>query len=99
MTLIIDTGADPMQGAWGVDLCGTIADAAADAAGPGSTPEQIAIETARLVIARLWIPKKPETVRALLVRLWPLIAPIATTAPDSFDRILTEFAERATEFR
>lgn len=94
----VDTGVTPTK--WGhIDTATIIANAAADAAGYNATPEEIGIELARLVIARLWESKKTETVRRHLCTLWPIIAPLATTAPDAFDRILTEFAERATEFR
>jgi len=95
----IDTG-DTRATNWGqIDTAAIIANAAADAAGYDATPEQIGIELAHLVVKRLWESKKPETVRRHLCSLWPIIAPLATTSPDAFDRILTEFAERATEFR
>lgn len=99
-TFQIDTGDSFDLGrAFGVDVANVIATAAADNAGEFATPEQVAIEAAKLIVARIWEGKKPETVRRNLLRLWPLIAPMAETAPDSFDKILTEFAERATEFR
>ena len=94
----IDTGTSHTN--WGyIDTAQIIADAAADAAGHNATPEEIGIELARLVIAQLWKSKKPETVRRHLCKLWPIIAPLARTSPDAFDRILQEFSERSNEFR
>jgi hypothetical protein len=88
-----------MAGYGRIDTAQIIADAAADAAGPDATPEEIGIELAKLIAMQLWEVKKPETVRRKFCTLWPIIQPLATTAPDSFDQILTEFAERANEFR
>lgn len=98
MTFAIDTGAG--QTNWGhLDTATIIANAAADAAGHSATAEEIGIETAHLIIARIWESKKPETVRRHLCTLWPIIAPLAITSPDAFDRILQEFSERSNEFR
>jgi hypothetical protein len=90
---------DGMSGYGRIDAAQIIMDAAEDAAGDNSTPEAIAMEAVPLIISKFWDAKKPETVRRHLLSLWPIIAPMATTAPDSFDKILSEFAERATEFR
>lgn len=99
MTSFTIEQSNPMQGYGKIDRAAVLADAAADAAPPNATPEEIGIEVAKLVIAQIWSGKKPETVRRHLCGLWSIIAPLAETAPDSFDAILTEFAERATDFR
>ena len=94
----IDTG-ERINVGWEVRVAEIIADTAADRAGPNATAEEIAMQAVPLIIRKFWDAKKPETVRAHLLKMWPLIAPMATAAPDSFDKILTEFAERASEFR
>ena len=102
MTFQIDTGSnfeDPNKGAWRVNVAEIIMDAASDAAGDNATPEEIAMHAVPLIVAKFWDAKKPETVRAHLLKMWPIIAPMAYAAPDSFDTILTEFAERSTTFR
>lgn len=97
---VIDTGVeDRMRGYGRIDGAQIIMDAAQDAAGDNATPEEIAISAVPLIVSKFWDAKKPETVRRHLLSLWPIIAPMATTAPDSFDRVLSEFTERATEFR
>lgn len=100
MPFEIDTGdRDGMAGYGRIDSAQIIMDAAADAAGFNATPEKIAMHAVPMIVSKFWDAKKPETVRRHLLSLWPIIAPMATTAPDSFDRVLSEFAERATEFR
>jgi len=100
MQFEIDTGDhDPMRGYGRIDAAQIIMDAAADAAGQDSTEEEIAIRAVPLITAKFWKAKKPETVRAHFLKLWTIIAPMAHTAPDSFDAILTEFAERSSTFR
>lgn len=97
-SFMIDTG-DTQTGGWKVNVAEIIMDTAGDIAGENATPEEIAIAAVPLIVAKLWDAKKPETVRSHLLKMWPIIAPMAQTAPDSFDKILTEFAERASEFR
>ena len=95
----IDTGDTHSPTGWKVNVAEIIMDTASDRAGENATPEEVAIAAVPLIVAKLWDAKKPETVRAHLVKMWPIIAPMATTAPDSFDAILTEYAERSLTFR
>lgn len=102
MTFQIDTGTgldDPNRGAWRVNVAEIIMDSASDAAGPDATAEEIAMHAVPLIVAKFWSAKKPETVRAHMLKMWPVIAAMAHTAPDSFDEILQEFAERSNDFR
>ena len=99
MTFQIDTGTERTPTGWKVNVAEIIADTAADNAGENATPEEMAIAAVPLILAQIVNPVKPETVRRHLIKLWPLIEPMAETAPDSFDQILTEFAERASTFR
>lgn len=98
-SFVIDTGDTHESVGWKVNVAEIIMDTAEDAAGPNATAEEIAMHAVPLIVAKFWDAKKPETVRAHLVKLWPIIAPMAHTAPDSFDKILSEFAERSTTFR
>ena len=95
----IDTGDTHQSGGWKVNVAEIIMDTASDIAGENATQEEIAIAAVPLIVAKFWDAKKPETVRAHLLKMWPIIAPMATTAPDSFDRILQEYAERSNTFR
>ena len=95
----IDLGTDRPRNLGALDVVNIMADAAYDAAGPDASAEEVGMELCKLIAARLWASKKPETVRRHFCNLWPIIAPLATTAPDAFDAILTEFAERASDFR
>ena len=65
----------------------------------GATDEEICAAIAREIVRSFYKHKKPETVRQDVLRHWNVIAFMATAAPDSFDYVLTEFAERAIEFR
>ncbi len=64
-----------------------------------ATDEEICAAIAREIVRSFYKHKKPETVRQDVLRHWNVIAFMATAAPDSFDYVLTEFAERAIEFR
>lgn len=86
------------SGLWRVNVCEIIMDTARDRCA-SDDPQDVARAAAPLIVSRLWDAKKPETVRGKLLQLWPIIAPMATSAPDVFDYILTEFAERASLFR
>lgn len=98
-TFAIDTGDTRESVGWKVNVAEIIMDTATDLAGDNATAEDIAIQAVPLIVSKFWDAKKPETVRAHVLKMWPIIAPMAETAPDCFDKILTEFAERATEFR
>ena len=98
-TFEIDTGQRDGGGVGRIDVNDIILQTAQDLAGENATEEEVAIALADMIIRQLWECKKPATARRKLVRSFALIAPMAETAPDSFDKIFTEFAEMATAFR
>ncbi len=93
----IDTGliAGPRTGH--IDRADIVMQAAMDAA-DSDDPQAIAQEAGKLVIRYFWDAKRPDTVRRHLLTMWPVVAPMAATAPATFDHIMTEFAERLSEF-
>lgn len=100
MTFVIDTGPSHASYSLGsIDYTQAMLDAAHDAAPANATQEEIDAALAKLIVIDLTAPRTAKTARAHLLRYWPLIAPMAHTAPASFDWILTEFAERLAELQ
>ena len=98
--MLIDTGSRFVSnGSVRVHVAEIIMDTARDAAGHGASEEEVCIHAKTLIVSKFWDAKKPETVRAHLLKMWPIIAPMAQIAPDTFDAIISEFAERSTTFR
>ena len=64
-----------------------------------ASEEAIYIEIGKVIVCSFWKHKKPETVRSDLIKNWEVLAYMANVAPESFDHVITEFAERAAEFR
>ena len=95
----IDTGVDPMRGAYRIDKLQVIADAATDLVGQGATPAEYHAAVARLVVNDLLKPRRAETSRAHFIALWPLVAAMQAEAPASFDHVILEFAEHLDGFR
>lgn len=94
MTFTIDTGIEAarphMEWVW---------DHVRDRLPENATDAEICAGIAREIVREFYKHKKPETVRNDILKHWRVIAFMATAAPDSFDYVLSEFAERATEFR
>lgn len=95
----IDTGVDPMRGAWRVNKVEIIMDAARDLVGDHADNAEYHAAVARLVHQDVLSPRKPETARSHMLALWPLVAAMATEAPASFDWLIAEFAEHLSGFR
>lgn len=96
----IDTGDD--YGGIGrgrIDYCQALQDAAQDSLPHDADQEEIDAALAKLIVSDLLKPKRADTARAHFARYWPLIAPMAHTAPASFDFIIENFAERLGELR
>ena len=96
----IDTGDD--YGGIGrgrIDYCQALQDAAQDSLPHDADQDEIDAALAKLIVSDLLKPKRADTARAHLLRYWPLIAPMAHTAPASFDFIIENFAERLGELR
>ena len=96
----IDTGND--YGGIGrgrIDYCQALQDAAQDSLPHDADQEEIDAALAKLIVMDLVAPKTAKTVRMHFARYWPLIAPMAHTAPASFDFIIENFAERLGELR
>jgi hypothetical protein len=85
------------QTQFSVDKVQVIIDHAQGECGPDATVNDLDSVIARLILPAICNPKRPATVRAHLVQYWPIIAPMAGRSPESFDFILTEFAERISE--
>lgn len=99
-SFVIDTGADRASYGLGqIDYAQAMLDAAQDAVAADATQEEIDAALAKLIVLDLTAPKTAKTARAHFARYWPLIAPMAHTAPASFDFIIQEFAERLAELR
>lgn len=94
----IDTG-DGDRGRYKVDAVQIIMDAARDAMADDATQAELDAEIARLVLQSLLAPKRAETSRRHLLKLWPLVAAMAETSPASFDHVILEFAEHLDGFR
>lgn len=94
----IDTGTNYGPRTGHIDRADIVMLAATDAAN-SDDPQDIAQEAGKMIVRYFWDAKKPDTVRRHLKTLWPIIAPMAETAPATFDHILTEFAERLSEIR
>jgi hypothetical protein len=95
MTFEIALG-DPMQGAWQVDKITAIQEAAADRLPADAQKDQLDAEIARLLLHQLLSPRRAETARAHFRSLWPLISDLTA---ESFDHVITEFAEHLSGFR
>lgn len=94
MSFDVDTGQDR---AWfQQDVCEIISNAVADALSEDASQAQVDDLAAQMIIGDLRGPKTLKTVRAHMLRLWPLIAPLADREPELFDQIILEFAEIAT---
>lgn len=98
MTLVIDTG-EERQNYGRMNYTEALLDAAHDAAGDGAAQDEIDAELAKLIVKDIVSPKTSKTVRLHFARYWPIIAPMADTAPASFDYVIEEFAERLSELR
>lgn len=98
MTFIIDTGTD-RQSYGRMNYTEALLDAAQDAAGEGAAQDEIDAALAKLIVKDIVAPKTSKTVRMHFARYWPIIAPMADTAPASFDYVIQEFAERLSELR
>jgi hypothetical protein len=85
-----------MQGAWQVDKISAIREAAEDCLPPGAPQDQIDAEIAKLLLHQLLSPRRAETARAHFRGLWPLICGLTA---ESFDHVITEFAEHLDGFR
>lgn len=94
----IETGADFDRPQYGkINYCEALLDAAKDSVAHDAAQEDIDAALAKLIVTDLVTPKTAKTVRMHFARYWPLIAPMAATAPASFDWIIQEFAERLAE--
>ena len=94
----IDTGAEFDRPQYGkINYCEAVLDAARDSVAHDATQDEIDAALAKQIVRDLIAPKTSKTVRAHFARYWPLIAPMAATAPASFDFVIQEFAERLSE--
>ena len=64
---------------------------------PGDDPRQ-ARYMADLITNEMWRRKTPDGIRNALTRYWSVVQHLKLIAPDQFDRVLLEFAERASLF-
>lgn len=97
MAFVIDTGV-PAFSAPNVDKLQVLRDAAADMLPPDADQSEIDAAVARMIVLDLNKPKRADTVRAHFRTLWPLVAEMADRSPASHDFIITEYAERLSEF-
>ena len=96
----IDTGAQFDRPQYGkINYCEALLDAAKDSLPESAAQEEIDEALAKLIVTDLVTPKTAKTVRLHFARYWPIIAPMAATAPASFDHIIENFAERLAELR
>jgi len=79
-----------------IDRASMIMDAVYDSLPEDATQAQIDGAVVQIITGELRSPKRLKTVRADLIRLWPLIAPLANSYPEGFDAILLEYAELST---
>ena len=94
----IDTGADFDRPAYGrINYTEALLDAAKDSLPENADQDEIDAALAKLIVTDLVTPKTAKTVRAHMIRYWPLVAQMASTSPASFDHIIENFAERLAE--
>ena len=99
-TFQIDTGADFDRPAYGrINYTEALLDAAKDSLPHDAAQDEIDAALAKLIVLDLVTPKTAKTVRAHMIRYWPLVAQMASTSPASFDHVIQEFAERLAELR
>jgi hypothetical protein len=91
---VIDTGYAP---AWGqINYSEAMLDAAKDSLPHDATQAEIDAALAKLIVADLVAPKTAKTARMHFARYWPLINGMT---PESYDRVIEEYAERLAELR
>jgi hypothetical protein len=94
MTFSIGTDSAP---AWGqINYTEALLDAAKDSLPHDATQAEIDAALAKLIISDLLAPKTAKTARMHFARYWPLINAMT---PESYDRVIEEYAERLAELR
>jgi hypothetical protein len=91
---MIDTGNAPAFGQ--INYTEALLDAAKDSLPHDATQAEIDAALAKLIIADLLAPKTAKTARMHFARYWPLINAMT---PESYDRVIEEYAERLAELR
>jgi hypothetical protein len=90
----IDTGDNFARNPMRMDHNEALLDAVLDALPEDATQAQIDDALVQAIFGQLRKPKRADTVRRHLCRMWPLIAPLAEREPEQFDAIIMEFLDR-----
>lgn len=92
--MLIDTGfaAPPVS-----PLVATCPDWLRDQLPEDASDERIALAIAHMMIGDIRKYRRADSVRKAVLYRWTFLAALAEVAPETFDHVLTEYAERLTE--
>ena len=93
MTFTIDTGVTASN-SFAIDRVAMVLDGIADALPDNPTQAQIDDAVVQIVTGELRKPKTMPTVRRMMTRYWPVIAPLAEREPAQFDALMLEYVDR-----